>query len=72
MIRRHNQVRDLTAALLKETCNNVKVEPPLLPLTEEKNDFSKSSNTKNDARTDISAEGFWQRHQMAFFDYKGL
>ena len=24
IIRRHNQVRDLTAALLKETCNNVK------------------------------------------------
>ena len=57
IIRRHNQVRDLTAALLKETCNNVKVEPPLLPLTEDKIDFSKSSNTKNDCKSRHKCRG---------------
>ena len=32
---RHNQLRNITADLLKEVCSNVTVEPPLQPLTGE-------------------------------------
>ena len=29
----HNQVRDTTASVLKIICNNVKTEPPVLPVS---------------------------------------
>ena len=31
---RHNEIRDITASLLTEVCNNVATEPPLEPLSE--------------------------------------
>ena len=54
---RHDEVRDLTAEMLKEVCRDVSVEPPLLPLNGEV--FShQTANTSNDARVDICAGGF--------------
>ncbi len=32
---RHNEIRDLTADLLTEVCNDVRIEPDLQPITEE-------------------------------------
>ena len=29
---RHNELRDITAALLSEVCHNVGIEPPLQPV----------------------------------------
>ena len=67
---RHNEVRDITAQLLCETCHNVSVEPELQPLSGEQ--FThQTANVEDGARSDIKAEGFWgDRHQCAFFDVR--
>ena len=56
--------------MLTEVCTDVKSEPPLLPLTEERRDLSKSAIVDDGERADISVRGFWQRYQKAFFDIK--
>ena len=66
---RHDEIRDITTALLSEVCKDVAKEPRLQPLTGEK--FAlRSANTDNDARVDISARGFWTKGQRAFFDIR--
>ena len=66
---RHNEVRDITAKFLDEVCYDVKVEPPLIPLTTEHFRLG-TANRSEDARLDISARGFWNRGQRAFFDVR--
>ena len=63
--RRHDDVRDLFASLLKDICHDVEVEPHLQPLTGEV--LISSANSSDEARLDASAHGFWQRGQPAFF-----
>ena len=65
---RHNHLRNVTAKLLSECCKDVRIEPQLQPLTGE---TLASSNTSDEARLDISARGFWESYQMAFFRHKG-
>ena len=67
VIIRHNDVRDLTGELLKEVCNDVELEPELLPLSTEKLS-NKTSNKADGARVDVSARGFWQRGRNTFLD----
>ena len=69
LIQRHNEIRDLTADLLAEVCKAVAVEPPLERLTGEKLELA-SAISSDEARLDVSARGFWQRGQRAFFDVK--
>ena len=65
-----NEIRDLTAQLLSETCPNVSIEPDLQPLTGETLTYL-TSNTEDGARLDVRAEGFWgDRQQSAFFDVR--
>ena len=64
--RRHDEVRDLFASLLKDVCHDVEVEPHLQTLTGEV--LTSSANSSDEARLDVSARGFWQRGQRAFFD----
>ena len=66
---RHDEVRDITAQMLKEACHDVATEPLLLPLQEEQLIYQ-TANTSRDARVDISARGFWTRGQRAFFDIR--
>ena len=54
---RHNEVRDLTAALLAETCTGVSVEPPLQALYNEEFNF-RTSNRDDEARLDIKVSDF--------------
>lgn len=78
---RHNEIRDITAALLDEVCHNVRNEPSLITLDGEEMRH-KTANRSDEARLDISATGFWTLGQRAFFDirvfdlsarrYKGL
>ena len=63
--RRHDDVRDLFASLLKDICHDVEVEPHLQPLTGEV--LISSANSSDEARLDVSEHGFWQRGQPAFF-----
>ena len=67
---RHNEIRDLTAQLLTEVCNDVRVEPVLQTLTGEVF-TSRSTNTTDGARLDIAANGFWGgRSEKCFFDVR--
>ena len=66
--RRHDDVRDLFATLLKDVCHDVEVEPHLETLTGEV--LSSSANSSDEARLDFSARGFSQKGQKAFFDVR--
>ena len=69
VIMRHNEVRDLTAELLAEVCNDVATEPSLTPLTGE--EFtSRTTSREDDARCDVAARGFWVRGSKAFLDIR--
>ena len=67
---RHNEIRNLTAKVLTEVCNDVLLEPPLQPLTGEK--FPGASvNTSEGARLDISFNGFWgSKFEKTFVDVR--
>ena len=66
---RHNEVRRITADLLKEVCNDVEEEPILQEVTGE-SFKAKTAKTEKDARPDIAARGFWMRGQRAFCDVR--
>ena len=68
---RHNDIRDFTAEVLREVCQNVEVEPILTPLTGETFRY-KTANTDKEARPDVSARGVWTRGSKAFFDVRVL
>ena len=66
---RHNEVRDVLAEALKDAVQEIRVEPPLLPMTGE--DLpGRTVNRASEARLDIAATGFWTRQQPAFFDIR--
>ena len=69
MSTRHNDVRDFTAELLSEVCNDVAIEPLLTPLTGETFMY-RSANVEEHALLDVSARGVWMRGSRAFFDVK--
>ena len=66
---RHNEIRDLTAELLKEQASNVSTEPRLQPLHDERFQF-RSANREDEARLDVRASDFWCKGQEAFFDIR--
>ena len=66
---RHNQIRDLTANLLKTICHDVLIEPTLQQLTGESL-HERTANITHDACLDIAARGFWISGQRAFFDIR--
>lgn len=68
-IRRHNEIRDLTADWINEVCRETEIEPTLQPLDGEVI-LPRSSNKQDDARVDIKTIGFWGRQQSAFFDVR--
>ena len=66
---RHNDLRDLTANILHQVCNDVETEPCLLPVTNE-NLHYRSSIRGDEARLDIRARGIWQKGQQAFMNVR--
>ena len=66
-IHHHNEVRNLTAELLSQVCHKVSLEPSLQKLDNEHFQLQ-TANTDDNARLDISADGFWERSGRAFFD----
>ena len=67
-------MRDLFASLLQDMCHDIKVEPQTLTAdptqTLTGHILSSSTNSSDEARLDVSARGFWQRGQRAFFYVK--
>ena len=68
VIMRHNGIRDFEANLLKKVCNDVEIEPPLQPLTNEH--LERGSINTDSVRLDVRARGFWRRGQNAFMDVR--
>ncbi len=67
---RHNEIRDLTATLLTEVCNNVCTEPELQPLSQEALRGA-SANCQDGKRLDIAANGFWGgTFERTYFDVR--
>ena len=66
---RHNELRDLTGELLQQACHDVRIEPPLEPLTGESFDY-RSTNKADEARLDISARGLFVPYQKVFADVR--
>ena len=66
--RRHDDVRDLFASLLKDVCHDVEVEPHLQTLTGDV--LTSSGDSSDEAPLDISVRGFWQRGPRAFFNVR--
>ena len=63
---RHNEIRDLTANLLTEVCNDVKVETELQDITTETM-TGYTANTTDGARLDIATNGVWGGRQERVF-----
>ena len=57
-IHHHNELRDLTATLLKDVCHNICREPSLQPLSGESL-FYRTASHQDGARLDVAADGFW-------------
>ena len=55
---RHNEVRDITAGLIKQVAHQVTIEPHLQPLSGEHLRYS-TANTEDQARLDVAASGIW-------------
>ncbi len=66
---RHDEIRDMLATEMRKNYKDVETEPRLSSLTGESL-YPRSANTRDDARSDIRARGFWCRQQNAFFDIR--
>eukprot|EP00117_Sycon_ciliatum_P014358 scpid90298/ scgid0023/ len=67
---RHNEIRDVTASLLKIICNNVAIEPSLQPLTGERLRY-RTAITEDQARLDIGVSGLWgSRFERTLIDVR--
>ena len=53
---------------MKKVCNNVEIEPPLIPLTNKH--LERGSINTDSARIDVRGRGFWRRGQIAFSDVR--
>ena len=63
----HNEIRDLTAALLTEVCSQVVLEPESQPVSQL--DYLSSANIQEEDRLDIAVNGFWGgRYERSFVD----
>ena len=67
---RHNEIRDVTAGLLKRVATNVAVEPHLQPLPGEQLRL-RTAITDDNARLDVAANGVWGgRFERTFIDVR--
>jgi hypothetical protein len=66
---RHDTIRDILAAEMRDVLRDVAVEPTLTPLSGEVI-LPASANREPDARADIRARGFWADQQSAYFDIR--
>ena len=67
---RHNEIRDITAALSAEVCNSVTVEPHLQPLSGEYLSGA-SANSQDGARLDVAMNGLWGgRYEKTYLDIR--
>ena len=66
VIHRHDRVRDLEAEIMREVCLDVKIEPPLLPISNQE----LNGNIAEKARLDVSGIGVWAPQERTFIDVR--
>ena len=66
---RHNELRDITAELMKEVCHEVKTEPLLIEVNGEQLN-GRTANKRKEARLDVSALNFWTPGIRVFLDIR--
>ena len=66
---RHNKIRDLEAEIMQEVCQDVKIEPALLPVVND-NLLAATTNQTENARLDVSAIGVYGPHEKTFLDIR--
>ena len=65
---RHGEIRNIFAAIMKEVCFDVEIEPKLRPL-ERESFVHKTTSTEDEARVDNKANGLWDsRFCRTFFN----
>ena len=65
---RHNRVRDLEAALMKEVCHDVHTEPVLQPI--DRDARPRRGNLAEKARLDVAGVGVWGAYEKTFLDIR--
>ena len=65
--KRYNELRDVEAEFLSVVCMSRSSQSSK---TSPANILNRGSNKAQDARLDIHARGFWERHSSAFFDVR--
>ena len=66
---RHNRVRDLDPALMKEAgCRDVHTEPALIPIAED--NARRRGNIAKKARLDVAGIGVWGAYEKTFLDIR--
>ena len=65
---RSNEETDLKTEFLSMVFSDIEIEPVLQDISGEH--LNRGSNKAQDARLDIHARGFWERHRSAFFDVR--
>ena len=60
-IQRHNELHDLEAEMVITVCNDVEIEQVLQEINGES--LNRGASRAPDARSDISARGFWERQR---------
>ena len=65
---RHNALRDTEAAIMKEVCYDVKLEPALMQCVNV--DLPPGTNIQDGARLDIAARSVWSQLDRVFFDIR--
>ncbi len=63
---RHDNIRDLLAELVDDVAYDVRIEPPLQPLSGEI--LNPQTSTDDEARLDFSCRGLYLKREMALFD----
>ena len=63
---RHNELRDFTAAALSEVCHDVAIEPVLQPPISGESFNYATANVEDEARLDVSVQGFWRKRLKSF------
>ena len=61
---RHNVLRNTEARLMEKVCHDVRIEPGLIPTTDE----LIQGTVADEARGDVSARGVWSNYEKTFFD----
>ena len=61
------QIRDITASMMNEILNDMKIEPRLQPITGEQMRY-RTATSEDKTMLCFKVRGFWRRNKAAFFD----